>query len=111
MPDQVEDIEIQLLLEGLYQRYHYDFRHYAQASIKRRLKQAREQMGFRSFSALQENLLHHPTLLPRLLRYLTVQVSELFRDPSYFRAIREKVVPHLRTYPSLKIWVAGCGAG
>jgi chemotaxis protein methyltransferase CheR len=111
MPEKVEDIEIQLLLEALYQRYHYDFRHYAQASIKRRLKQAREQMGFRSFSALQENLLHHPTLLPRLLRYLTVQVSELFRDPSYFRAIREKVVPHLRTYPSLKIWVAGCGSG
>jgi chemotaxis protein methyltransferase CheR len=111
MPEKVEDIEIQLLLEALYQRYHYDFRNYAQASIKRRLKQAREQMGFRSFSALQENLLHNPATLGRLLSYLTVQVSDLFRDPSYFRAIREKIVPHLRTYPSLRIWIAGCSSG
>jgi len=111
MPEKVEDIEIQLLLEGLYQRYHYDFRHYAQASVKRRLKQAREQLGFRNFSALQESLLHDPGMLTTLLGYLTVQVSEMFRDPSYFRAIREKVVPHLRTYPSLKIWIAGCSSG
>src|SRR6201999_3534961 len=69
------------------------------------------QMGFRSFSALQENLLHEPEMLPRLLNYLTVQVSELFRDPSYFRAIRETVLPHLRTYPSLKVWIAGCSSG
>jgi chemotaxis protein methyltransferase CheR len=109
--EKTEDIEIQLLLEALYQRYHYDFRNYAAASIKRRLKQGREQMGFQSFSALQDSLLHDPAMLPRLLGYLTVQVSEMFRDPSYFRAIREKVVPHLRTYPSLKIWIAGCSSG
>jgi chemotaxis protein methyltransferase CheR len=111
MSEKIEDIEIQLLLEALYQRFHYDFRNYAQASIKRRLKQAREQMGFASFSALQESLLHDPAMLSRLLGYLTVQVSEMFRDPSYFRAIREKVVPHLRTYPSLKVWIAGCSSG
>ena len=109
--DKVEDIEIRLLLEALYTRYHYDFRHYAMASIKRRLKQAREQLNFATFSAMQESLLHDPAMLARLLRYLTVQVSEMFRDPSYFRAIREKVVPHLRTYPSLKVWIAGCSAG
>ena len=79
--------------------------------MKRRLKQAREQLGFASFSALQEDLLHDPAMLPRILGYLTVQVSEMFRDPTYFRAIREKVVPHLRTYPSLKVWVAGCSDG
>jgi chemotaxis protein methyltransferase CheR len=111
MTERTEDIEIQLLLEGLYQQYHYDFRHYAQASIRRRLRLAREQLGFRSFSALQESLLHDPAMLSNLLSYLTVQVSEMFRDPSYFRAIREKVVPHLRTYPSLKVWVAGCSTG
>jgi chemotaxis protein methyltransferase CheR len=110
-PEKIEDIEIRLLLEALYSRYHYDFRNYAMASIKRRLKQAREQLGFASFSALQESLLHDPAMLPRLLSYLTVQVSEMFRDPTYFRAIREKVVPHLRTYPSLKIWIAGCSGG
>jgi len=111
MSEKTEDIEINLLLEALYQRYHYDFRNYAHASLKRRLRQAREQMGFGSFSALQENLLHDPAMLSRLLNYLTVQVSELFRDPSYFRAIRENVVPHLRTYPSLKVWIAGCSSG
>ncbi len=109
--EKVEDIEIRLLLEALYTRYHYDFRNYAMASIKRRLRQARDQLGFSNFSALQERVLHEPTMLPRLMRYLTVQVSEMFRDPGYFRAIREKVIPHLRTYPSLKVWVAGCSEG
>jgi chemotaxis protein methyltransferase CheR len=111
VPDKVEDIEIRLLLEALHLRYHYDFRNYALASIKRRLRQAREQLGFANLSALQESLLHDPAMLPRLLGYLTVQVSEMFRDPSYFRALREKVIPHLRTYPSLKVWVAGCSNG
>lgn len=109
--DGVEELELQLLLEALFQRYHYDFRHYARASIKRRLIQARDQLGFASLSALQAGLLHDPTILPRLLNYLTVQVSEMFRDPAYFRALREKVLPHLRTYPSLKVWIAGCSHG
>jgi chemotaxis protein methyltransferase CheR len=111
MRETVEDIEIQLLLEALFQQYHYDFRHYARASIKRRLVQARGQLGYASFSAMQADLLHDETMLPRLLNYLTVQVSEMFRDPSYFCALREKVIPHLRTYPSLKVWVAGCSNG
>ncbi len=111
MTETLVDLEIELLLEALYQRYHYDFRHYARASIKRRLVQARDQLGFASISAIQERVLHEPSMLPRLLDYLTVQVSEMFRDPSYFRALREKVLPHLRTYPSLKVWIAGCSAG
>jgi chemotaxis protein methyltransferase CheR len=109
--ESVEDIEIKLLLEALYQRYHYDFRNYAHASMKRRLRQAREQMGLATFSELQKGLLHDPTMLVRLLDYLTVQVSEMFRDPSYYRAIRETVVPVLKTYPSLKVWIAGCSTG
>ena len=109
--DKVEDLEIQLLLEALFQRYHYDFRHYARASIKRRLTQARDQLGFASISALQDSVLHDPSTLPQLLNYLTVRVSEMFRDPAYFRALREKVLPHLRTYPSLKVWIAGCSNG
>jgi len=109
--EKVEDIEIRLLLEALYVRYHYDFRNYAMASVKRRLRQAREQLGFATISALQEAILHEPAMLPRLLGYLTVQVSEMFRDPQYFRSIRDKVVPHLKTYPSLKIWIAGCSCG
>jgi chemotaxis protein methyltransferase CheR len=109
--ERTEDIEIRLLLDALYLGYHYDFRNYAAASLKRRLNQARENLGFATFSALQESVLHDPSIFLRLLSFLTIQVSELFRDPSYFRAIREQVVPHLRTYPSLKMWVAGCGDG
>jgi chemotaxis protein methyltransferase CheR len=106
-----EELELRLLLEAIYQQYHYDFRGYSRASLKRRLGQARERFRCRSLSALQDRVLHEPALLPDLLGYLTVQVSEMFRDPSYFRALREKVVPHLRTYPSLKVWIAGCSAG
>lgn len=109
--DSAEEIEIRLLLEALFLRYHYDFRNYAMSSIKRRLRQARQQLEFASFSAMQARLLHDPNMLPQLLRYLTVQVSDMFRDPDYFRAIREHVVPHLRTYPSLKVWIAGCSSG
>lgn len=111
MPNKTEDIELKLLLEAIFRKYHYDFRGYSMASIKRRLTQAKEQFACRTFSQLQDRTLHDPNVLPALLSYLTVQVSELFRDPAYFRVIREQVVPHLQTYPSLKVWVAGCGAG
>ncbi len=110
-PGSAEEIEIRLLLEALYLRYHYDFRNYAMSSIRRRLRQAREQLAFPSFSAMQDRLLRDPAMLPQLLRFLTVQVSDMFRDPDYFRAIRERVIPHLRTYPSLKVWIAGCSSG
>ncbi len=109
--DKTEDIELRLLLEAIFRKYHYDFRGYSIASIKRRLAQAKDHFNCTSYSQLQDRVLHDASLLPKLLGYLTVQVSEMFRDPSYFRAIREKVVPHLRTYPSLKIWIAGCSTG
>jgi len=105
------EIEMRLLLEAIYLRYQYDFRSYAGASLKRRLTLAVERMGCRSLSHLQDRLLHEPALFPALLDYLTVQVSDMFRDPAYFRALREQVAPILRTYPSLKIWVAGCSSG
>lgn len=111
MPESVEKLELELFLEALFRHYHYDFRGYARTSVARRLVQARERLGCRSLSMLQDKLLHEPDILPRLLDFLTVQVSEMFRDPGYYRALREAVVPHLRTYPSLKVWVAGCGEG
>lgn len=111
MTHPTDDLEIRLLLEAIFQKYHYDFRGYAMASIKRRLYQARDRFGARSFSMLQDMVLHDAHMLGELLPYLTVQVSELFRDPLYFRAIREKVVPHLKTYPSLKVWIAGTSTG
>lgn len=106
-----EDIEIRLFLEALFQKYHYDFRSYSMGSIKRRMKQAREYFKCETYSQLQDMMLHDSQMLTQLLGFLTVQVSEMFRDPSYFKAIREHVVPILKTYPSLKVWVAGCSAG
>lgn len=111
MPHKTEDLEIKLLLEAIFQKYHYDFRAYSSASVKRRLHQATERFGCHSISMLQDKVLHDPDILPSLLELLTVQVSELFRDPLYFKTIREKVIPHLRTYPSLKVWIAGCSSG
>jgi len=110
-PERTDEIELKLLLDSIYQKYHYDFRGYSMASIKRRLTQGKAHFNCRSYSQLQDRVLHEPEVLPKLLSYLTVQVSELFRDPAYFRALRERVIPHLRTYPSIKIWVAGCSAG
>lgn len=111
MPSSSEDIEIQLLLEAIYRRYHYDFRGYSMASVKRRLSQARDRFACQTYSQLQDRLLHDDSIVAELLALLTVQVSEMFRDPSYFLAIREKVLSHLRTYPSLKVWIAGCSSG
>ena len=105
------DIEQRLLIDAIYHRYHYDFRGYAQASLKRRLASALVQFDCKTLSQLQDRVLHEPSVFPALLEYLTVQVSDMFRDPSYFQALRQEVVPLLRTYPSLKVWVAGCSAG
>lgn len=105
------DLELGLLLDAIYQKYHYDFRSYAEASLRRRVKAALTHFRCATVSRLQERVVHEPQIFTELLHYLTVQVSDLFRDPPYFRAIREKVVPYLRTYPSLKMWVAGCATG
>ena len=111
MPHRNHDIELRLLVDAIYLKYHYDFRGYATASLKRRLGTAMARFNCQTLSQLQDKLLHDATTFPALLDYLTVQVSEMFRDPGYFKALRDEVVPLLRTYPSLKVWVAGCSAG
>jgi chemotaxis protein methyltransferase CheR len=105
------DIELQLLIDAIYLKYHYDFRGYAGASLKRRLRTAMDRFACKTLSQLQDRVLHEPEVFSALVDYLTVQVSEMFRDPGYFLALREQVVPLLRTYPSLKVWVAGCSTG
>jgi chemotaxis protein methyltransferase CheR len=105
------DIELKLLLDAIYLRYDYDFRRYAHASLKRRVLAAMARFSCSTVSQLQERLLHDASTFPALLDFLTVQVSEMFRDPGYFAALRTHVVPILRTYPSLKVWVAGCSSG
>jgi chemotaxis protein methyltransferase CheR len=106
-----EDIEIPLLLDAIYRRFHYDFRHYSMASVRRRLAQARVHFACDTISRLQDRLLHEPAVFPQLLQFLTVQVSDMFRDPSYFAMLRKEIVPQLRTYPSIKVWIAGCSSG
>ncbi len=108
---ELEALELRLLLTAIHEKSRYDFRDYSPASLKRRLLQAKDHFRCASLSELQHRVLHDPGLIPRLLPYLTVQVSELFRDPSYFLTLRREVLPHLRTYPSLKVWVAGCSSG
>ncbi|MDD4972715.1 MAG: protein-glutamate O-methyltransferase CheR [Bacteriovorax sp.] len=105
------EIELGLLLEAIYLKYKYDFRDYSRASLKRRMSLALRELNCATLSALQDKILHDPIIFSELLQYLTIPVTEMFRDPSYFRAIREKVIPVLKTYPSLKIWVAGCSTG
>lgn len=105
------EIEIRLLLEAIYLRFHHDFRDYSMASLKRRIEQARESLGCPTISALQERVLHDPPAFTSLLQYLTVPVSDLFRDPTFYRSMRKLVVPELLTYPSLRIWIAGCSTG
>ena len=105
------DLELKVLLEAIYQRYHYDFRSYAVSSLRRRMRQAMQRYECERLADLQHRLLHEPELFAQAMQFFTVQVSEMFRDPAYFRELREQVVPVLRTYPSVKLWVAGCSTG
>jgi chemotaxis protein methyltransferase CheR len=105
------DIERRLLVDAIFLKYHYDFRGYAEASLKRRVHAAMRRLECDTISKLQDRILHDATAFAAALDVLTVPVSEMFRDPGYFTAVRARVVPMLRTYPSLKLWVAGCGTG
>ena len=105
------DIEMGLVLDAIERRYGYDLRAYMPDSMHRRLKAALARSGFAHFGELQHRLLHDPAWFSSLLDQLTVQVSDMFRDPVLYRTLRERVAPVLRTYPSLKIWHAGCSAG
>ncbi|MDB5755539.1 MAG: chemotaxis protein CheR [Massilia sp.] len=110
-PLHATDVELRMLIEAVYSQYNYDFRDYAGASQKRRVLHALREMNCDSISALQARVLHDPAAFSRLLQYLTIPVTEMFRDPSLFAALREQVIPFLKTYPSLKIWIAGCSTG
>jgi chemotaxis protein methyltransferase CheR len=111
MPTTAVDIEMRLLLEAVYAKYSHDFRDYSGASLKRRVQHALLQFGCETISQLQSKVLHDPTAFQQLLEILTIPFTEMFRDPTYWLALRQQVVPLLRTYPSLKIWIAGCSSG
>jgi chemotaxis protein methyltransferase CheR len=107
----VEEIEVRLVLEAIYARYGYDFRGYAPEAMRRRVQAALARSGERHLGTFQHRILSEPEFFGRAVDDLTVQVSELFRDPHFYRAFRERVVPRLRTYPQIKIWHAGCASG
>ncbi len=107
----IDDAEVRLLLEAVFARYHHDFRSYSFASIKRRVAAAMDDLRYPTPTAMRDAILEDAGIFSALLRFLTVQVSDLFRDPSFYRTLRAEIVPVLRTYPSLKIWIAGCGRG
>ena len=109
--DDVEEIELSLLLEGVYRKYGFDFREYAPASLRRRVWRRIYAEHLATISALQDKLLHDPACMERLLLDLSINVTAMYRDPSFYVAFREKVVPLLRTYPFTRIWVAGCSTG
>nr|WP_296948701.1 CheR family methyltransferase [uncultured Massilia sp.] len=100
-----------MLVEAVYLKYNYDFRDYTGASQKRRVLAAMKAMDCETISSLQARVMHDPAAFAQLLQYLTIPVTEMFRDPEYYLALRQQVVPFLKTYPSLKVWVAGCSTG
>lgn len=107
----LESIELQLLLEGVFRQYGFDFREYAPASLKRRVWRRVYAEGERTIAGLIERVLHEPDAMERLLLDLSINVTSMFRDPTFYAALRVQVLPLLRTYPFTRIWVAGCSTG
>lgn len=107
----LERLEIELLLQAVYRHYGHDFRSYAFASLRRRLKKRLDAEGLVTFTALQDRVLHDADAMDRLLRDISVNVTGMFRDPTFFLELRTRVVPILRTYPFVRIWHAGCATG
>lgn len=108
---ELEQLEMELLLTGIARRYGYDFREYAVASLRRRLRWAMLHEGVLTLSQLQERILRDPEALERLVASMSVQTTAMFRDPTFYLAVRRSVVPLLRTYPFIRIWHAGCATG
>jgi chemotaxis protein methyltransferase CheR len=108
---EVEALEVQLLLEAVFRRYGLDFRDYALASMRRRVWNLVQAEGLQSVSELQGRLLWEPACMERFLLGVTVNVTAMFRDPSFYRAFRARVVPLLRDYPFLRVWHVGCSTG
>ncbi|MCP4411058.1 MAG: protein-glutamate O-methyltransferase CheR, partial [Gammaproteobacteria bacterium] len=106
-----ENIEFDLILQAIYQKYGYDFRDYSKASIRRRLRYRLSQLNLKSISEMQHKLLYEKNFFDTLLLDLTINVTEMFRDPSFFKALRENVIPELKKQPFIKLWHAGCSSG
>lgn len=109
--DEVEEIEVDLLLEAIFRKYGFDFRNYARSSINRRIWQRIQSEKLKTISGLQERILHNPIVMEKLFYDLSINVTSMFRDPTFFNAFRTKIIPILRDYPYIRIWHAGCSSG
>src|SRR5688500_12302782 len=110
-PEDIEALELDLFLEGVFRQYGYDFRGYARSSLRRRLANIMRAEGVTTISALQDRVLHDRASWDRYLQGISVNVSAMFRDPAFFLAFRRVAVPMLRTYPFIRIWQAGASLG
>lgn len=108
---EVEDLELELFIQALYYQYGYDFREYSRAHLKRRVLYRMSVENLSSISVLQDKILHNKDFFYKIIGDFSINVTEMFRDPSFYRKIKEKVIPILKTYPYLKIWHAGCSTG
>ncbi len=107
----LEKTEIELLLDGIYRVYGFDFRNYSYSSIRRRILHRLQVENLSTITSLLDRVFHDPDMLEKLLNDFSINVTEMFRDPAFFKKFREKVVPHLRNLPSIRIWHAGCSTG
>jgi chemotaxis protein methyltransferase CheR len=108
---EIENIEIELLLRAIYLKYDHDFRGYARESVKRRVKQKLSLLGFETISDLQRAILYDPLVFNSLLDDMSINVTEMFRDPTFYRVLRKKIIPELAKNKHIKIWHAGCSTG
>lgn len=109
--EEIEKIEIELLLEAVYRYYGYDFRNYAQSFIQRRILHRVQKENLTSISALQEKVLHQPRIMRKLLSDFSINVTEMFRDPDFFKSFRKNIIPIVKDYPIIRIWHVGCSTG
>lgn len=108
---EVKDEDIELLLIDLHEKYGYDFTSYSRASLKRRLSRIMSIEKFPSFAEMHFHLLEDANYLRRFIEEITVNVTDMFRDSSFFNHLRNKIIPILATYPFIRIWIAGCSTG
>lgn len=108
---EIENIEIDLFLQAIYERYGYDFRNYVKATVRRRIRNILSNSQYKTVSELIPKLLYDKIYFKNLILDFSITVSEMFRDPFFYKHLREKIIPYLKTYPFVKIWVAGCAGG
>ena len=109
--NQTINIEIDLILDAIFQKYGYDFRNYSRAHVKRRLLHRLAGSHLKSLSQMQHEVLYDPSFFQEILKDLSINVTEMFRDPKFYLALRTEIIPLLKTYPFIKVWHAGCSTG